>query len=271
MKQQAVRMMILSSILLLSACHKTPDSSAQGSAASDPSSERPAEVLPYLNIQTKRADYALPFCEKKNCIDIDIQSLVTKDTWLNAWINKNQSQVIQDQIGLKQNLTVQQAINAYVKKSDEWQQAFSANQPYRLHIKTRIASQRNQYVLLQLQVSSQQADVAVKERQYFFVADRQLQKELTVLDVVEQKHRVPFDQLVQTKYQDWLKQQSRDVQRTAPQKLYWGQADWFFDGEGIGLHYRANQIVKDAKSLDIFLNTQQTQQMLKPEISHKMF
>lgn len=38
------------------------------------------------------------------------------------------------------------------------------------------------------------------------------------------------------------------------QKLYWGQADWFFDQEGIGLHYRSQEISKDAKQLDIYFN-----------------
>jgi hypothetical protein len=41
-----------------------------------------AEILPYLDIQESKAKYALPFCEKKNCIDIDIQSIQTKDSGL---------------------------------------------------------------------------------------------------------------------------------------------------------------------------------------------
>ncbi len=64
-------------------------------------------------------------------------------------------------------------------------------------------------------------------------------------------------QIVQTAYQDWLKKQSADV-KNAPKTLYWGQADWFFDGEGVGLHYQANQITKDAPQLDIYLTTEQT-------------
>ncbi len=270
MKKQTVILTMLSSILLLSACHKEPSESQQEQTASNTQVSNP-DVLPYLNIQTKPAEYALPFCEKKNCIDIYIQTISTKDAWLNRWITTDLSRVVQAQIDLKQNLSLQQAINAYVKKSDDWQQEFSANQPYRLHIQTRVASQRNQYVLLQLQVSSKQADVEVKERQYFFVADRKLQKELSILDVIQPKYRVAFDQIVQDTYQQWLKQQSHNVQQTAPKKLYWGQADWFFDGEGIGLHYRANEIVKDAKQLEIFLNKQQTEQMLQPDVFHTMF
>jgi hypothetical protein len=57
-----------------------------------------AEVLPYLNMQEAKADYALPFCEKKNCIDVDIQTIKTQDEWLNTWIAKNQANVIQQQI-----------------------------------------------------------------------------------------------------------------------------------------------------------------------------
>ncbi|MGP4882628.1 hypothetical protein ACTXQV_65410, partial [Klebsiella pneumoniae] len=49
-----------------------------------------------------------------------------------------------------------------------------------------------------------------------------------------------------------------DVKKQAPKTLYWGQADWFFDGEGVGLHYQANQITKDAPQLDIYLTTEQT-------------
>lgn len=271
MKQQpTVIMAILSSTLLLSACHKQQPAPQQEQTASNTQASNP-DVLPYLAIQTQRAEYALPFCEKKNCIDIDIQTLKTADPWLNTWLTTNLSKVVQAQINLKQNLSLQQAINAYIKKSDAWQQEFTANRPYRLHIQTRIASQRNQYVLLQLQVSSQQAEVEIKERQYFFVADRQLKKGLTILDVIEAHHQVALDQLVQQAYQKWLKQQSHAVQQLAPKKLYWGQADWFFDGEGVGLHYRANEIVKDAKQLEIFLNKQQTQQLLKPDVFHKMF
>ena len=119
-----------------------------------------AEVLPYLNMQEVKADYALPFCEKKNCIDVDIQTIKTQDEWLNAWIAKNQANVIQQQIEQNKNLTLQQAINAYVKKSDEWQDKYSKNKAYELHLNTRIASQRNQYVLLQVGVNAQQEDIA---------------------------------------------------------------------------------------------------------------
>ena len=77
--------------------------------------------------------------------------------------------------------------------------------------------------------------------------------------------------LVQEAYAKWLKEQDVTVRAAAPKKLYWGQADWFFDQEGIGLHYRTHEIVKDGKQLDIYLSKQQTQQVLKAEIYQHMF
>ncbi|MGE8551541.1 MAG: hypothetical protein ACN6NN_11625, partial [Acinetobacter calcoaceticus] len=144
-----------------------------------------AEVLPFLNLQQVKADYALPFCEKKNCIDVDIQTIKTQDAWLNEWIAKSQAKVIQDQIDLKKDLSLQQAINAYVKKSDEWQDKYSKNRAYELHLHTRIASQRNQYVLLQLGLDTKQEELTIKDRYYFFVADRKLHKSLSLLDVLK--------------------------------------------------------------------------------------
>ena len=235
-----------------------------------PAAEK-AEVLPYLNMQQSKANYALPFCEKKNCIDLDIQTIQTQDQWLNAWIAKNQAHVIQQQIGQNQNLNLQQAIDAYVKKSDVWQEKYSKNKAYELHLDTRIASQRNQYVLLQIGVDTQQEELAVKDRFYFFVADRKLQKNVSVLDIIQKTQQNSMNEIIQKAYQKWLEQQSTDVKKQVPKKLYWGQADWFFDGEGIGLHYRANEISKDAPQLDIYLTTAQSKQILQPEIYQQMF
>lgn len=230
-----------------------------------------ADVLPFLNLEQVKAKYALPFCEKKNCIEIDIQSIQTQDAWLNKWLSDSQAIVIQDQIGLKQVMSLQQAINAYVKKSDAWQAEFIKNEAYELHVQTRIAAQRNQYVLLQLIVNSKQETVTVKDRGYFFVADRKAQKKLTVLDVIDPKQQTAMNGMVQDQYKGWLAEQTKAVQKSAPEKLYWGQNDWFFDGEGIGIHYRGNEIAKDGTQLDLYLNKKQTQQVLRPEIFQQLF
>lgn len=227
--------------------------------------------MPYLNIQEQPAKIALPFCENKSCIDLDIQTVQTADAWLNTWIERNQALVVQDQIGLKQSMSLQQAINAYVKKSDAWQDEFKANRPYSLTMYTRIPYQRNQYVLLQVGVDTAQENVKVKDRHYFFVADRNTQKSLALLDIMDAQKQAKMNAIVQEAYAKWLKDQDAAVRSAAPKKLYWGQSDWFFDQEGIGLHYRTHEIVKDGKQLDIYLSKQQTQQVLKADVYQHMF
>ncbi|ENW93793.1 hypothetical protein [Acinetobacter sp. NIPH 298] len=260
-------------MMALTACDspKKNESDSAETIESKTAKTEKAEILPYLNIQESKAKYALPFCEKKNCIDVDIQTIKTQDEWLNTWIERNQAMVIQQQIELKQSMTLQQAINAYVKKSDEWQDKYSENKAYALHLNTRMASQRNQYVLLQVGVDTKQEDIEVKDRYYFFVADRKLQKHLTVLDVIQKKQQSAMHDVIQLHYQKWIEQQSIEVKKQVPKTLYWGQADWFFDGEGIGLHYRANEISKDAPQLAIYFTAEQTKQMLQPDIYQQMF
>ena len=259
--------------LLLGACNKNEKEQTateqKKSAAVTP--EEKAKVLPYLNIQEKSADIALPFCETKNCINLDIQTLKTADSWLNQSIEKQQAKVIQDQIGLKQDMSLQQAVNAYVKKSDAWQAQLKLNKAYELSLYTRIPYQRNQFVLMQIGVDSTQENIRVNERYYFFVADRVQQKILSPLDIINPEQQLQMDQIVQQAYQKWLKDNNAEVQQKAPKKLYWGQADWFFDQEGIGLHYRSQEISKDAKQLDIYLTKEQTQQVLKVDIYQNMF
>ena len=258
--------------LAVSACDSSKQSQdQQNSDSASIFKQDKAEVLPYLHILQQPAKIALPFCETKNCIDIDIQTLVTQDQWLNDWMAKTQAMVIQDQIGLKQNMSLQQAVNAYVKKSDDWQTKYSKNPAYQLSLYTRIAYQRNEYVLLQVGVDSKQEDVKVNERYYFAVADRKKQQGITLLDIVEPKQQVYMNELMQKAYQDWLKQQTPEARQKAPKKLYWGQADWFFDSEGIGLHYRSLQIVDEGKQLDIYLTKAQTQQVVKADIYQTMF
>ena len=270
MTKQFLMVGLIGILSMLAACTKS-DHDQKAEQEKSATSHDKAEILPYLDIQESKAKYALPFCEKKNCIDIDIQSIQTKDSWLNGWVEQKLAYVVQAQIGQNQKINLQKAINAYVAKSDIWQDQYSKNQAYELHITTRVASQRNEYVLLQVGLNSKQEEVTVKDRYYFFVANRKLQKEVNILDILQKNQQSNMNQIVQDHYQKWLKQQSAEVQAEAPKKLYWGQADWFFDSEGIGLHYRANQISKRAGQFDIYLSTAQTKTLLQPEIYHKMF
>lgn len=272
--QRSGKALILMSTLLLIACDSKqdqPKAKVEQQAASEVMPVENLDVLPYLNMQEAKADYALPFCEKKNCIEIDIQTIKTQDIWLNQWIANHQAWVIQNQVGLDQEMSLQQAVNSYIQKSDLWENEFAKNKAYELNMQTRIASQRNQYVLLQISVDTKQAEVAVKARQYFYVADRKLKKNLTILDVIQPQQQNAMNSLIQQKYQAWLDEQDKLVKKAAAKKLFWGQADWFFDGEGVGLHYRAGEIVEDAPQFDIYLDKLQTQQMLKPNVFQKMF
>ncbi|OTG90137.1 hypothetical protein [Acinetobacter sp. ANC 3813] len=275
--KDTVAISMLGAALLLSACDdsKKPQPSETEEKASvfslDKESSDNEDLLPYLNTQEQLAKIAQPFCENKSCIDLDIQTIHTADAWLNTWIERNQALAVQDQIGQKQNLSLQQAINAYVKKSDAWQAELKSNQPYSLALYTRIPYQRNQYVLLQVGIDSAQENIKVKDRHYFFVADRRSQKGVSLLDIIEPKQQANMNNIVQDAYAKWLKEQDSAVQASAPKKLYWGQSDWFFDQEGVGLHYRPHEIVKDAKQLDIYLTKQQTQQVLKADAYQHMF
>ena len=271
MKRQYIVSIALGGLLLLSACDSKKNKPVAETEASNAIvATASAEVLPYLNIQEQPAKIALPFCETKDCIDLHIQTIHTVDSWLNQWIEQQQAKVLQDQIGLKQVMQLQQAVDAYIRESDLAQEAehFPA---YDLEMYTRIPYQRNQYVLLQIGVNRQQKSVEINDRYYFFVADRKQSKAVALLEIIEPKQQVNMDQIIQTAYEKWRLKQSKSIQEKAPKKLYWGQADWFFDQEGLGLHYRSDEVVEGAAQLDIYLTKEQTQQVLKVTVYEHMF
>lgn len=233
--------------------------------------EEKQQKLSSLNIKEQAADIALPFCEHKNCIEIHIQTIQTQEQWMNDWISKNQANVIQGLIGLKQNMTLQQAVNAFIKQSDVWQTEDESHVAYELTMFTRMAYQRRQFVLLKLSVDVKQQLMHEKELDYFFVADRKQKKTLSLPAIINKNQQVELNDIVQKAYQEWLTKQAEDIQQQAPKKLSWRQADWFFDQEGIALHYRNNEIVNQAKGLDIYLTKLQTQKVLNAEIYSQMF
>ena len=203
MTKQFLMVGLIGILSMLAACTKS-DHDQKAEQEKSATSHDKAEILPYLDIQESKAKYALPFCEKKNCIDIDIQSIQTKDSWLNSWVEQKLAYVVQAQIGQNQKINLQKAINAYVAKSDNWQDQYSENQAYELHITTRVASQRNEYVLLQVGLNSKQEEVTVKDRYYFFVANRKLQKEVNILDILQKNQQSNMNQIVQDHYQKWI-------------------------------------------------------------------
>ncbi len=159
-----------------------------------------------------------------------------------------------------------------MKKSDTWQaDILRVISAYSLAMYTRIPYQRNQFVLMQIGVYTNQENVNVKERYYFFVADRKNQKAVALLDLIHPKQQLAMNVLVQKAYQDWLKKQEPEVRKICTSEVVLGQADWFFDQEGIGSHYRTHEIVKDGTQLDIYLTKAQTQQVLKANVYAQLF
>lgn len=260
-----------SAVALFSGCDSKPDSEQQ-TASAPASTPALAEVLPYLDVQEQVLKQGLPSCQKKYCVDFDLQTLHSQDPWLNDWIAQQQAAVVMQQIGLEtQKVSLPQALEAYAKASVEWQKEFEKNQAYQLKMSSKMAAQRNQYVLLQLSIDSQQGDTTVKQRQYFSVADRKLKRSVALAEIVQPQQVTQLDAWVQAAYKDWLKKQSKVVRADSAKHLDWKKADWFFDQEGIGLHYRISQIAMDAAVLDIYLTHAQTQQLLKADVFQAMF
>lgn len=95
LSKKAIIALVVAAVTLISAISAFVWKSTQSSSSSQKNpisaQEHPtekAEVLPYLNLTETKANYAVPFCEKKNCIDVDIQTIKTQDAWLNSWIEK---------------------------------------------------------------------------------------------------------------------------------------------------------------------------------------
>ena len=264
--------------LLVSACERKDSASAPAVTESDTASVsgvlspvNPKEDLKGLTIQMIKPELALPFCEHKECLQIDIQSLSTTDVWLDQWIEQRISTAILDLLESKQAMNLQQAVNRFVEASDQWQQQNKQHTPYQLEISTRIAMQRAEYVLLQVLVNAKVKDAEIQQRSYFFNSQRHEQKQLSVLDVIAPTQQQQMHALVQAEYQKWRAGLPADQAQAAPKTLYWGQADWFFDEEGIGLHYRAGQIADALPQFSIYFNREQTEKLLQKEIFKTLF
>ena len=252
-----------------SEAQQNPSSAAQQTPASS------AEAIPHFEATPRRAKYSVARCNKKACAEIEIYTLRSADPWFDQWLSGHLAQVIQQQVAVpvaaNKPLSLQQAVNVYAKHSAAWQHEFVQNQAYTLQLNSSIAAQHWPYVLLQVAVDSEQGDRSVKQRLYFDVLNLQSKQHLALGDVIAPAQHTAMDQWLQQQYQHWLKDQTKAVQITAAKKLSWKNVDWFFDQEGIGLHYRANEIVADSASLDIYLSKAQTQAWLKPSVYAQMF
>ncbi len=100
-------------IICLSGCDreskKEPDQ--QSAAESEAAAQTDPDVLPYLNIQEQAGQSGTCHFVKIKIVSIwNIQTLIRLIPWLNRWIEKKQATVIQDQVGFKQDMSLQQAV-----------------------------------------------------------------------------------------------------------------------------------------------------------------
>ena len=71
-------------------------------------------------------------------------------------------------------------------------------------------------------VNAQQEDIAVKDRFYFFVADRKLQKSFSILDVIQKNQQNALNDIIQAHYQQWIDKQSTEVKNRCRKKAVLG-------------------------------------------------
>ncbi|MFB2578923.1 hypothetical protein ACEYX6_07200 [Acinetobacter sp. c2-A9] len=80
------------------------------------------------------ADYGLPFCEKRYCLEVEIFDFKSQDQWFNQFTNEKIADLIRKQLGIGEKMTLQQAVDVFVQRSDEWrdgqsQPASATNSP----------------------------------------------------------------------------------------------------------------------------------------------
>lgn len=219
----------------------------------------------------KNMKFVLPSCTRKSCIRLDLPDLETQDEWLNQWMQQRQIDVLVQQIDIPfQTFTLQQAVNRYAKASEKWQQQQPTSKAFFVQLESVLLRQNKGIVLLQIKVNSHQAGTKVQDRIYFFVADRQNKTSLSLQKMMKKNQNDKLQLMLKKQYEIWLKQQDQ-MMGIAPKKLPWQSGEWFFDAEGIGLHFRVGEVAMGTEQLDIYLSRAQTKQVLKPEIYHMLF
>jgi hypothetical protein len=224
------------------------------------------------------ADYALPFCEDEYCIDVEVFGFKSKDQWFNDFVKQQSADLIRQQVGISQKLSLQRAVNEFVQRSDAWRETQLAEnkhakpQAWSMYIKPRVAMQQGEMALLIISTSYQLGDEAVPEQQYFYVVDRKAKRSWRLYDAINENSRVSFTHFVQAQYEAWRKEVSTNLsdedQAKLPTKIYWANQDWFFDEQGVAIYYRFNDLCEECeatngKDFTIYLNPTQSQQWIK--------
>lgn len=224
---------------------------------------------PVLIAAPEVANYGLPFCEKKYCLEVEIFSFHSQDLWFNQYVDQKIADLMRKQLGLSQKLSLQQAVNEFVRLSDAGSE--KNQQPWSVMITPRVPMQQNEIVVLQLETEYVLDDQVVAPQQFYDVIDRKTHQSIRLYDIIQPAQRIVFGAYLQSQYQHWLTQQQLDKTQF-PDKLYWANQDWFFDEEGIGIYYRAKSLNAKtaAENLTIYLSTTQSQTWLKKEYFNKI-
>ncbi|KAA8734545.1 hypothetical protein F4V57_06215 [Acinetobacter qingfengensis] len=226
---------------------------------------------PVLIATPEAADYSLPFCEKQYCIEIEIQAFHSQDQWFNQITNQQIAELIRKQLGLKQKLTLQQAVDTFIQQSDLWQQQHPQSKPWSLYIQSKVPMQHQEMTLLQLESQYQIADQQIPAEHYFFMLDRKRHQILRLYDVIKPEKRIEFGQFIQQSYQQWKQKLSATQSQNTPATLYWANQDWYVDEQGIVIYYRASDLqLTQQRVLEISLTTEQAKQWLNVDILQQL-
>lgn len=254
-------------LLMCAACSKTPES--KDKTQQQLQQQEAQQGYPVLIAMPEIADYALPFCEKKYCIEAEIFSFKSQDQWFNAYSNQQIADLIRKQLGLSQKLSLQAAVDTFVQMSDAWQAEDEKqnSKAWTMYIKPRIAMQQGEIALLVIHAEFDLGKKVIPAQDYFFVVDRKQQKTLRLYDVVREQERQAFTLEMQTQYQNWKNTLTEEQQVPLPEKIYWANQDWFFDEQGIAIYYRGSDFGLDAaKNLTIYLTPEQSKAWVNVDV-----
>jgi len=274
---KAIHFTALTMVLVatLSACSKPSEEEQQEQVETEQVKKQGYENLIAMPVI---ADYALPFCEDEYCIDVEVFGFKSKDQWFNDFVKTQNADLIRQQLGISQKLSLQRAVNEFVQRSDAWREIQLAenkhakSQAWSMYIKPRVAMQQGEMALLIINTSYQLGEEAVPELQYFYVVDRKAKKSWRLYDAINENQRVSFTHFVQAQYETWREQVSADLsdedQAKLPTKVYWANQDWFFDEQGVAIYYRFNDLCEECeatngKDFTIYLSPTQSQQWIK--------
>lgn len=247
-------------VVLLAACTPANDRAPKEEQYLHQQEEE--QGYPVLIAAPQSADYGLPFCEKQYCLDVEIFSFKSKDDWFNRFVDQQIANLIRQQLGLEQKLTLQKAVNEFVRLSDEWQEE-KETQPWSVFIQPRVALQQGEITLLQIQTEYVLGDKEIPEEVYYFVVDRKTQKNIKLYDIVRENMRVEFGTFLQTEYQKWVELQPNPTQY--PEKIFWANQDWFFDEQELAVYYRGTAFTHETgtENLTIYISGENLKRWLK--------